>query len=218
MAFKHNSKLSKDEGKWSEVDKKKLPRIAFADMGEEDKKTSWKYPHHFCPDGDNEDEKGCYTTGTMYLHKRGLNAARAASKGARSGKKASKEVMDHLDQHADDLGMTKAKDTVKAIHLVHLVKNSLIGKSNLLKIKQYIETKGVITEELQTLVGSIVKNGNVQVATESIDNTLDLGDEILNDRLNELNDLLTILDFETEITQENIDNEFNKVINHLVVN
>lgn len=93
MTIRHNSKVADEEPAWSSVDKTELPRLAFADMGEEDLKSTWKYPHHWVS-GD-----------TMYLHRGGLNAAWAAANGARSGQEASAEVKAHLQAHRDALGL-----------------------------------------------------------------------------------------------------------------
>ena len=61
------------------VDKKRLPDAAFAD------RTRRRFPHHWVRDGGDLDDEGLYTTGTMFLHRGGLNAAWAAAQGARSG-------------------------------------------------------------------------------------------------------------------------------------
>jgi len=103
-AFTHNSKLAESEPAWGSVDKTKLPRAAYADKGEADAKSTWKYPHHWVENGGNLDDNGCYTTGTMWLHKAGLNAAWAAAQGARSGKKASEQVISHLNAHRKAIG------------------------------------------------------------------------------------------------------------------
>lgn len=91
----HSSKVAESEPSWGSVDKTDLPRIAHADMGEEDKKSTWKYPHHWV------------SGGNLYLHKGGLNAAWAAAQGARSGQKASSEVISHLNAHRTALGLNK---------------------------------------------------------------------------------------------------------------
>jgi len=104
MAFTHNSKVAEKEPAWGEVDKTKLPRPAFADKGEDGKKSTWKYPHHWIEGGGAPDENGVYTTGTMYLHGGGLDAAWSAAQGGRSGEKASSEVISHLDVHRKALG------------------------------------------------------------------------------------------------------------------
>lgn len=106
LAFTHNSKLANNAPSWGSVDKKKLPHVAFARKGEADKKSTWGYPHHWVSGGGKElDDNGCYKTGTLYLHKGGLNAAWSAANGGRSGQKAEKAVVAHLRKHFNDLGI-----------------------------------------------------------------------------------------------------------------
>ena len=105
MAFTHNSKFAPDEPPWSEIDKTALPRVAFADQGDPNKKSTWKYPHHWVKGGTKKDENGIWVDGTLYLHRGGLKAAWAAANGARSGQKASQAVMDHLQSHRKAVGM-----------------------------------------------------------------------------------------------------------------
>jgi ATP-dependent Clp protease protease subunit len=102
--FSHNNTVSDSEPSWGGVDKTSLPRIAFADQGEADKKSTWSYPHHWVSGG-SKDDSGVYTTGTLYLHKGGLNAAWAAANGARSGQEASSAVKSHLEAHRKALGL-----------------------------------------------------------------------------------------------------------------
>lgn len=111
-ALTHNSKLAETEPSWGSVDKKKLPRKAFADMGDRDKVSTWTYPHHFVVSGGKPDEDGRYTSGTMYLHKGGLAAAWGAAHGARSGEKASAKVISHLSAHRKALGLDGKERTV----------------------------------------------------------------------------------------------------------
>ena len=108
MALTHNNTLADDEPSWGSVDKTKLPRNAFADQGEEGKKSTWGYPHHWVKNGGNPDESGVYTTGDMFLHEGGINAAWGAAQGARSGQKASQSVIDHLQSHRKALGKEEA--------------------------------------------------------------------------------------------------------------
>jgi len=104
MAHNHNSRTAEKEPAWAEVDKTALPRIAHADMGKPDRKSTWKYPHHWIRGGTRKDENGVWRDGTMYLHRGGLNAAWAAANGARTGVKAPREVLDHLEAHRKALG------------------------------------------------------------------------------------------------------------------
>lgn len=99
LAFRHNSVVSTPEPQWSGVDKTKLPDMAFADRPDR------SYPHHWVKGGGKPDKDGRDTTGTLFLHKEGLNAAWAAANGARSGQKASQAVLDHLQAHRRALGI-----------------------------------------------------------------------------------------------------------------
>lgn len=101
----HDSKVADNEPSWDSVDKTRLPRVAFADKGEPDAKTTWHFPHHWAENGGGLDDSGVYTTGTLWLHREGLNAAWSAAMGGRSGQKASQEVIDHLMTHRRALGM-----------------------------------------------------------------------------------------------------------------
>ena len=112
MAHNHNSKTADNEPAWSSVDKTALPRNAFADMGDPDKKSTWKFPHHWIKGGTKKDDNGIWIDGEMYLHRGGLNAAWAAANGARSGEKASQAVIDHLQRHRKALGMDSEADVL----------------------------------------------------------------------------------------------------------
>jgi HK97 family phage prohead protease len=103
--FTHNSKTADKEPSWGSVDKSKLPRLAFADKGEADKKSTWGYPHHWVSGGGEPNDNGVYTAGTLYLHEGGLNAAWAAAQGAHTGKKAGDAVIAHLRAHRKALGL-----------------------------------------------------------------------------------------------------------------
>jgi hypothetical protein len=110
MAIRHNSKIADREPAWGDVDKGRLPRAAFADAGEPASKSTWGYPHHWVADGGDLDEDGIYTTGTMYLHRGGLNAAWSAAQGGRSGEKASAAVISHLQAHRRAVGAESDSD------------------------------------------------------------------------------------------------------------
>ncbi len=118
MALTHNSTLSTPEPSWGSVDKTKLPRIAHADMGDPNKKSSWGYPHHWVKNGTQLSDDGVYTNGDMYLHEGGLNAAWAAAQGARSGQRASQSVISHLQSHRRALGKTDETTSISDSPLV----------------------------------------------------------------------------------------------------
>jgi len=99
MSFTHNSQTADSEPAWSDVDKTRLPDAAFANRKDR------KYPHHWVKNGGDPDDNGRYTTGTMYLHRGGLNAAWRAAHGARSGQDAPRSVVNHLQAHRRALGI-----------------------------------------------------------------------------------------------------------------
>jgi len=105
MSLTHNSQTADTEPNWSEVDKDNLPNSAFADREER------RYPHHWVQNGADPDQEGRYTSGTMYLHKGGLNAAWSAAQGARSGEEASNAIKSHLQQHRNTLGIDQDDTT-----------------------------------------------------------------------------------------------------------
>jgi len=118
-ALTHNSRVAPGEPDWGDVDKSRLPRAAFADQGDPSRKSTWKFPHHWVKGGGDLDENGVYTSGTMYLHRGGLNAAWSAAQGGRSGQKASQAVRDHLAAHRRSLGLTGAAPQPTAYHVDH---------------------------------------------------------------------------------------------------
>lgn len=103
--FTHNSETVDNEPEWGGVDKTELPRLAFADPGEPEMKSTWGFPHHWVQGGNAHDDNGVLTDGTLYLHRGGLNAAWSAANGGRSGEKASSEVIAHLRAHRRALGL-----------------------------------------------------------------------------------------------------------------
>lgn len=103
--FTHNNTCADSEPEWGGIDKPSLPRAAYADQGETGKKSTWKYPHHWVKNGGDKNENGCFTSGTMYLHQGGLNAAWSAANGGRSGEEAPQAVKDHLQAHRKALGI-----------------------------------------------------------------------------------------------------------------
>lgn len=113
LAFTHNSKVADNEPGWAGVDKEALPALAFADHSGE-QQSEWSYPHHWVEDAGNKDADGNWTTGTLYLHREGLNAAWAAAMGAHTGRKASQAVIDHLMEHRRALGLDEPQDRMKA--------------------------------------------------------------------------------------------------------
>lgn len=97
--LRHSNKLAENEPSWGSVDKSELPIQAFvweAEGTDPEKKSTWKYPHHWVKDG------------VLYLHRGGLIAAWSAAHGARSGQQAEEAVIKHLKQHREALGMMES--------------------------------------------------------------------------------------------------------------
>lgn len=115
VAFEHSwSNTVSDEPDWGDVDKTALPRIAFADKGDADKKSTWSYPHHWVKGGTKKDDNGVWTDGELHVHTGGVNAAWSAAQGGRSGQKASAAVIAHLEHHRRALGLDKKEDGGKS--------------------------------------------------------------------------------------------------------
>lgn len=108
-ALEHNDTINETEPDWGSIDKTKLPLKAFvydAPDTDNEKKSTWKYPHHYV-EGGEVGEDGVYSSGDMYLHKGGLNAAWAAAQGARTGDKADAAIIAHLQAHRDAIGINE---------------------------------------------------------------------------------------------------------------
>jgi len=115
MALTHNSKVADYEPQWSDwikANRKHLPANAFA-IGNPQKRSSLKYPHHWIKNGKDTDGDGIWDKGDMYLHVGGLQAAWKYAMGARSGQKAPQEVIDHLKRHFKAIGIEKEEDYLK---------------------------------------------------------------------------------------------------------
>lgn len=161
--FSHNSKLDDNEPDWGSVDKTKLPRVAFADRGEPDKKSTWGYPHHWVKGGSKTDESGVYTDGTLYLHRGGLAAAWSAANGGRSGQEASPAVKAHLNVHRNAIGMgdedKKRPQGAGMIQSYRSVKNAeavarFWGKS--LDKPDWYSVKGMSEDEGEIMIYDII--------------------------------------------------------------
>jgi len=107
-ALTHNSKIDSNEPSWGSVDKTKLPRGAHAVTGEANKKSTWKYPHHWVKGGGKLSDLGVYTTGDMLCHRGGVIAAWSALMGARSGQRGPQAAIQHVQRHRKALGLEKS--------------------------------------------------------------------------------------------------------------
>jgi len=146
-ALTHNSKTSDTEPVWGDLDKTKLPQKAFADEGEPDKKSTWKYPHHWVKNGGKLDDSGIFTTGDMFLHKGGLNAAWAAAQGARTGKPASASIIAHLSKHRKDLGLKDAEEIIEK----EILASEIVSEAMLASMEACLAGMEIVQEEMKTL-------------------------------------------------------------------
>jgi len=174
MALLHTSTLSDSEPSWSTVDKNRLPRNAHADMGDADKKSSWRYPHHHVKSGSIGGKHSIYVKGDMYLHRGGLKAALQAAGGARSGQKEKNAaVKRHLSHHADVIGMSK-KETATLLGMSVASLIFFLENDNNISTKQIggENTMAMTYEELEakvkTLEASIAEKDNA-IATMKTD-------------------------------------------------
>lgn len=110
MSFTHTDKFDENEPNWGDVDKTKLPAIAFAYVEDPEKKSTWKLPHHWVKNGTELDEKGVWKDGELLVHRAGVIAAYAALQGARSGDpmnvpdSARQHILEHRKVLNDALG------------------------------------------------------------------------------------------------------------------
>jgi len=107
--FETVDSFADNEPDWGGVDKAKLPRECFADPGEPDKKSTWRYPWKWVQGGSGSDEDGIYASGTIRPHRGGINAAWGAAKGAHTGKK-NLELVKKLAAIRKRYGLADGKD------------------------------------------------------------------------------------------------------------
>lgn len=114
MALTHNSTLAKSEPSWGNVDKTALPRNAYADMGDADSKSSWRYPHHHVESGKIGGKHDLCIKGDMYLSREGLKTAlQDIGNGDIDSEQSAKR---HLISHANAIGMDK-KETAALLNM-----------------------------------------------------------------------------------------------------
>lgn len=164
---RHTMETADTEPSWSSVDKSELPREAFADRGEPDKKSTWRFPHHHV--------KG----ETLYAHKGGIRAALQALGGARTGDKpdASKSTRDHLAAHAKaaGIGEDKSKENDMA-DLKNIAK--VLGLSDdadeaaIVAAIGEAKKGGAELAELRTEIGTFREERAVAAATTSVENAI----------------------------------------------
>lgn len=191
MALSHNSTLTKSEPDWGSVDKTTLPRNAFADQGEPDKKSTWSYPHHFVENG-KVGAAGVYDSGDMYLHRGGLNAAWAAAQGAHTGQKASAEVIAHLEAHRKAIGMGTGMGDQKMASMTSTL--TAIGDKGSADVSVLFDTgaaQSFIRRSVAEKIATIVKlpkptnfrlaDGSSMMITETAVVAIDAGGQSLTD-------------------------------------
>lgn len=174
MALRHNSKLAEDEpewGDWIDKNRKHLPFNAFAE-GDPEKKSTWGYPHHWVKNGKDTDGDGIWDEGEMYLHKGGLDAAWAAANGARSGKKASPEVIAHLRAHRRALGLEKGEKQSLSVPKDALRLGETLSCSFALSEKSEDDDTPGVPFEMTVYSGEIIPNhwwwGNLAIDLDGI--------------------------------------------------
>jgi len=168
MAYKHNSKTADDEPRWRDVDKSALPRIAFAERGDPDDKDTWKYPHHWVRGGTQKDDMGCWTDGELLLHVEGLDVARRAANGARSGKQASPAVKEHLAAHQAIIDKRNKPKKEKGMNLIEQLAEFL-GAERALELVKARPDASEIGDFLEEIKGEIVRlRGEVESVSASL--------------------------------------------------
>lgn len=109
----HNHTVSKNEPAWASIEKDRLPRNAYADMGDSTQvndPSAWSHPHHHVINGE-VGPSGVYTKGQMFLHQEGLRIALSETR--KLGK--DHPVRQHLLQHGNAIIL----DTEAAISIIH---------------------------------------------------------------------------------------------------
>lgn len=152
-----SSKTTDNEPQWVTVDKRKLPREAFAE-DRPDNPSEWGFPHHFIKDGKIDEETERFETGTMFLHKGGLNAAWAAAQGARTGQEADQFIINHLAKHRKDLGLDNNNQNSKKMSNLTKFYN-LSDEANEAAILEEAQKDRSKLELTETKVTSLEKSG-----------------------------------------------------------
>lgn len=172
-ALAHNSKVAEDEPGWGSVDKAKLPRVAYARMGDPEQKSSWGFPHHWVKGGGDLNDMGVYTTGDMYLSKSGLNAAWSAAMGGRSGQRAERAVINHLQTHRTALGLKEQ---------LHVARWSADGVE-VSRVKEFVELGEneepvEVVENARIRKGAFAKSSSEAGAAGKVPVSLEIGEAL----------------------------------------
>jgi len=110
----HSSSIDPNEPKWEEIDETKLPMSAFAEVGDPEDRSTWKYPHHFVKNG-VIGESGLYESGELFLHRGKLLAL---SNSFEKSKDTDKVVLSEITKHIKDLGLNRKEEADEADVLV----------------------------------------------------------------------------------------------------
>jgi len=130
MPLTHNSVLADNEPPWSSIDKSALPPIAFAVVDDPKVKGTRHAPHHWIS-GD-----------TMYLHRGGLIAAKAAVQGARTGKMPPwrAKAIPHINKHLAAIGLDRVEmawTAETATNILSSIENERLDDERALAIIRY---------------------------------------------------------------------------------
>lgn len=150
-ALTHNSTLEEGEPPWGNVSKTELPDQAFATIDFAPDQRS--FPHHWVKGGTVDPETNRYTTGDLFLHQGGLNAAWAAAQGARTGKKADPRIISHLQKHREALGLEEGTEEDNPMGLTEAVTKRLTEAATELeekaRLKMLLEEAGSQLDKLR---------------------------------------------------------------------
>ena len=175
-AFTHNNEVKEDEPVWGSIKKTTLPRKAFvweASGTDPEKKSTWRYPHHWVANPGDKDANGVYTSGTMYLHKQGLGVAYAAAMGARTGAEAEPAIIRHLEKHRKALGL-------KQMWFMVMKDNELVTyKINAEEKEKNTEDENIFEKvDLEFTEKSFAKTVQEIASQGNIISNLQIGDEL----------------------------------------
>jgi len=185
----HSSSIDPNEPKWEEIDETKLPMSAFAEIGDPEDRSTWKYPHHFVKNG-VIGESGLYESGELFLH-RGKLLALANS--FEKSKDTDKVVLSEITKHIKDLGLNRKEEADEADVLViksfsKSVTSVDVDKESASKmaknLKSLVEYKELLPFNAQKALEDLVTNA---VTVHKMDK-FDKGDKEMSEATKDVND------------------------------
>jgi len=185
----HSSSIDPNEPKWEEIDETKLPMSAFAEVGDPEDRSTWKYPHHFVKNG-VIGESGLYESGELFLH-RGKLLALANS--FEKSKDTDKVVLSEITKHIKDLGLNRKEEADEADVLViksfsKSVTSVDVDKESASKmaknLKSLVEYKELLPFNAQKALEDLVTNA---VTVHKMDK-FDKGDKEMSEATKDIND------------------------------